>query len=124
MFFVGKIDKDLYSCIINDIRTDEVVITENQMHHIVSKHPEAFEKAMECVASAIDCPDFIIQDKNPNTGLVIKSIRSGERYLQLVLRICASSDENTYKNSIISCWIISEKRLQNYLRNKKILYRR
>ena len=44
--------------------------------------------------------------------------------LQMVLRICTSKDMKGYKNSIISSWRISEKRLQNYLRNKRILYKK
>lgn len=34
------------------------------------------------------------------------------------------NDDPNYKNSVISCWEISEKRLQNYLRNKTILYKK
>ncbi len=44
--------------------------------------------------------------------------------MQVVLRIATSKDDPEYKNSIISCWNISEKRLQNYLRNKQILYKK
>lgn len=40
--------------------------------------------------------------------------------MSIVLRICTSEDEPGYKNSIISSWEISDKRLQNYLRNKQI----
>ena len=43
--------------------------------------------------------------------------------IQMVLRIHTSIDKKGFKNSIISCWKISNKRLQNYLRNKKILYK-
>ena len=42
-----------------------------------------------------------------------------EGFLQIVLRLCTSGDEHGYKNSVISCWKISERRLQNYLRNKR-----
>lgn len=59
-----------------------------------------------------------------NTGLVVKGIETKEGNLQLVLRICTSEDEPGYKNSVISCWKISDKRLQNYLRNKRILYKK
>ncbi|MCC8102464.1 MAG: hypothetical protein LIP11_09500, partial [Clostridiales bacterium] len=60
-----------------------------------------------------------------NTGLVIKRLWTSEgQYVQVVLKICTTEDEPGYKNSIISCWEISEGRLQNYLRNKSILYKR
>ena len=59
-----------------------------------------------------------IQDRHPD------SFEKAAGHAQIVLRVCTSEDEYGYKNSIISCWEISEKRLQNYLRNKRILYKR
>ncbi len=81
---------------------------------------------MQTLSDAIAYPDYIIRDdKHENTGLVIKKLQmAGQRNIQVVLRICTSQDEQDYKNSIISCWEISERRLINYLRNKDILYKR
>ena len=31
---IGKIDREIYKCITEDIRTDEVIITDNQIQHI------------------------------------------------------------------------------------------
>lgn len=121
---VGKINKDIYKCITEDIRTDEVVITDNQIQHIKDRHPEAYEKALRDMKAAIENPDYIIgDDKHKNTGLVVKRIESDKSNLQLVLRVCTSEDETEYMNSIISCWEISERRLRNYLRNKRVLYK-
>ena len=76
------------------------------------------------IQEAISTPDYIIRDKHAYTGLIIKRIQTEEGFLQIVLRLCTSGDEHGYKNSVISCWKISERRLQNYLRNKEILYSR
>lgn len=121
---VGKIDKDLYKCITEDIVTDEVIITDNQIQHILERHPDSYEKSMDNLKNALLDPDFIIEDKHKNTGLVIKRLKTEEGHSQIVLRICTSEDEPGYKNSIISSWEISDKRLQNYLRNKRILYKK
>ena len=122
---VGKIDKEIYKCITDDIVTDEVILTENQIQHILERHPDAYEKALSVMKETIENPDYIIaDDKHKNTGLVIKNIVSEQENLQLVLRICTSEDIPGYKNSVISCWKISDKRLQNYLRNKQILYKK
>jgi len=122
---IGKIDKEIYKCITNDIVTDDVIITDNQIQHIKDRHPEALEKALDNLKSALKKPDYIIADeKHKNTGLVIKKINSETDHTQIVLRICTSEDPKGYKNSIISVWEISEKRLQNYLRNKRILYKK
>lgn len=41
---IGKIDRKIYKCITKDIRTDEVIITDNQIQHIKDRHPEAYER--------------------------------------------------------------------------------
>lgn len=122
---VGKIDRDIYKCITADIVTDEVIITDNQIQHILDRHPDAYETAMKEMRTAIESPDYIIaDDKHDNTGLVIKKFKMKGDNLQLVLRICTHKDEPGYKNSVISCWEISEKRLENYLKNKRVLYKK
>lgn len=121
---VGKIDREIYKCITEDIVTDEVILTDNQIQHILERHPDVYEKAVSSMKAAVESPDYIIEDKHKNTGLVVKRISTEKGTLQLVLRICTSEDDPGYKNSIISCWEISDKRLENYLRNKCILYKK
>ena len=121
---IGKIDREIYKCITEDITTEEVVITENQMQHMKARRPDAYDKILNNIQEAIQFPDYIIRDKHAYTGLVIKKLKIDDGFLQIVLRICTSEDAQGYRNSIISCWEISEKRLQNYLRNKEILYNR
>ncbi len=124
MYSVGKINPEIYKCITDEILTDEVVITEAQMAHIRDKHPEVVEDTMCYLKEALAVPDYIFSDKREHTGLVIKEITAGKQNVQIVLRICTSGDTPGYKNSVISCWFISRKRLENYLRNKEILYKR
>ena len=121
---VGKINRDIYRCITEDIVTEDVIITDNQMQHILDRHPDAYTEVVNYLSDIIRDPDFIIEDKHENTGLVVKRVNLGREYAQMVLRICTSDDDPNYKNSVISCWEISEKRLQNYLRNKRILYKK
>lgn len=123
--FVGRINKEIYTCITEDIVTDEVVITEKQVQHIKERHSEAYDKIISSFDEVLQNPDFIIRDdKHANTGLVIKQLKIETGNLQMVLRIATKDDEPTYKNSIISCWEISQKRLENYLKNKEILYKK
>ncbi len=122
---VGKLDKNIYKCITEDIATDEVIITDTQIKHIQERHPEAYNKTMNEMKLAIENPDYIILDANhPNTGLVVKRPVSNNTNMQIVLRVATSNDKNGLKNSIISYWNISDKRLRNYLRNKPILYKK
>lgn len=114
MHNIGKINLEIYKCITADIITEEVIITDNQMQHIRNRHPESYDKVLRNIQEAISAPDYIIRDNHVYTGLVIKRIETEEGVLQIVLRLCTSEDEHGYKNSVISCWEISERRLQNY----------
>ncbi|MCM1253958.1 MAG: PBECR2 nuclease fold domain-containing protein [Clostridium sp.] len=122
MHLVGKIDKDIYKCITDNIVTDEVIITDERIAHIKERHPKDYKTVIQYMKKALQRPDYILKDERINTGLIIKSIQ--QDHVQVVLRIHTSKDEMGYKNSIISCWKISERRLQNYLRNKEILYKK
>ena len=124
MVVIGRIDREIIRCIAEDIVTEEVVMTDNQLQHILQRHPEVFPAVLDVLRDILRDPDYIIEDKHPYTGLVVKRLETGSESLQVVLRICTSEDQPGYKNSVISCWEISERRLQNYLRNKKILYNR
>ncbi len=122
LHLVGKINKEIYKCITSDVVTDEVIITDERIRHIKERHGSDYKMAIGFMTEAIRTPDYILKDGRPNTGLIIKSLY--EDNIQVVLRIHTSKDETGYKNSIISCWRISERRLQNYLRNKEILYKK
>ena len=124
MVVIGRIDREIFRCIAEDIVTEEVVMTDNQLEHILQRHPEVFPVVMDVVRDILRDPDYIIEDKHPYTGLVVRRLETGSESLQVVLRICTSEDQPGYKNSVIFCWEISERRLKNYLRNKKILYNR
>ena len=83
MHTIGRINKSIYSCITEDIVTDEVIITDNQLQHIFDRHPEVYKEVTDYL-------NDIIKDKHKNTGLVVKRIKTKEEYAQMVLRICAS----------------------------------
>ncbi len=77
---VGKIDRKIYKCIANVLITDEVIITDNQLRHILDRHPDAYNEVINYLSEIICDPDFIIEDKHKNTGLVIKRIKSEKGY--------------------------------------------
>jgi hypothetical protein len=54
----------------------------------------------------------------------VKAIHAGDSYLYAVLKVCTDSQGGKHANSVISGWKISESRLQNYLRNKQLLYKK
>ena len=44
VFTIGKIDIEIYKCVAEDIVTDEVIITDERIQHIKSRHPDDYEK--------------------------------------------------------------------------------
>ncbi len=91
---VGKINREIYKCVTEDVATDEVIITDNQIQHILERHPDAYEKALSQMRQVLEEPDYILRDsKHENTGLIIKNIVNQDVNLQLVLRVCTSKGE-------------------------------
>ncbi len=115
----------LYNCITTGIDTDQVIITQKQLDHISSHHPEAYHNILTELNDTLYSPDYIFKDNGHNdTGLVIKALYKENQYLAVILKICTHSDNGKLANSIISGWLISKKRLNNYLRNKQLLYKK
>ena len=123
-----SLDMKLYQCITNDIDTNRVVLTDKQILHIADHHSEAYNDVLIELKETIISPDYIIKDeKHADTGLVIREIPSdlsSKQHTFIVLRICTNSNNGKLANSVISGWKISESRLQSYLRNKPVLYKR
>ena len=120
--YVGKINREIYKCITEDITTDEVVITDERVEHIKINHPGHYEKISPHLKAAVENPDYILKDTE-NTGLILKRAEIDNIRVQIVLRLHTTSDNTGYKNSIISAWEISESRWANYINNKIILYK-
>ncbi len=122
---VGKIDKEIYKCITEDIVTDEVIITDERIGHIKERHPNDYEKYCEYLKVIVEEPDYIVETKKPNTALILKEIKeSNERQFKTVLRLTTSTDNPGFKNSIITFMKIDEKEWNRLLRNKLILYKK
>lgn len=121
---IGKIDRKIYKCITEDIVTDEVVITDNQIQHIKDRHPKDYERFSQYFGEIVAYPDYIIETKKPNTALILKEIQVEQEIFKTVLRLATSRDNPEYKNSIITFMKIDDKEWNRLLKNKKILYKK
>lgn len=117
MHFITRIDIKKYDCISDDIDTDEVIITDERIEHICTRHPGAFEIISPYLKFALDEPDYILEDKRPRSGIILKKVEVDSTRLQIVLRVHTSQDDAGFKNSIISAWTINEERWENYINN-------
>lgn len=61
MHYVGKINKDIYSCVSKNIVTDKVIITYERIQHIKKRHPNDFERYSEYIRLAVENPNYIIE---------------------------------------------------------------
>lgn len=94
---IGKIDKKIYECILKDIITDTVIITDNQIQHIKERHPNDYERFSSYFREIIEKPDFIIEANKPNTALILKEIQQAEEQFKTVLRLVTSTDNPTFE---------------------------
>lgn len=123
MHTVGRINKEIYKCITEDIKTDEVIITDERIQHIKDRHPDDYERFYSYLKDIVEKPKYIIETKKPNTALILKDFRDGSEVFKTVLRLTTSGDNPNFKNSIITFMKIDDKEWNRLLKNKRILYK-
>ena len=124
MHLVGKLDKAVYECIKACIITDEVIITDERIKHIIDRRGQFFYDKYFCeFHNIIRNPDYIFKDKE-NTIMVCKEYFVDGKFVNIVIRLVVSSDNPEYKNSIITVIGENKKRFQQRLRNNEPLYKR
>ena len=122
--FVCDLNPEIYNRVVPIIKTCHVIITDKQLIHIRERHPDISEIVMERLAEIIQEPDYIIATEKLYTANVLKRIECNGKSYQLVLRIYTDGDPDGFQNSIITFMSVNEKRYQQYLRNRRILYKR
>ena len=122
---VGRIKIEKYTSIAPEIRTNEVIITDERISHIIERRGiEFYEKYGKEFGSIVEHPDYIFKDGKENTALVCKRFYEDGKYINIVLRIAVSTDNPEYKNSIITAVGESERRFEQRLRNNFPIYKR
>lgn len=121
--YIGKLNKEIYRCVTEDIVTDDVVITEKQIEHIKLRHPNDYERFSQYFEEIVYKPDYIVEANKPNSALVLKEIQTDKEKFKTVVRIATSEDNPEYKNSIITFMKIDDKEWKRLINNKKILYK-
>lgn len=121
--YIGKINREIYSCVTKNIRTDEVIITDERIAHIKAHHPDDFEKYCGYMRQIVEQPEYIIESNKPHTALILKSFIEDDKQFKTVLRLVTSEDDENFKNSIITFMKIDEKEWRRLIKNKKNLYK-
>ena len=124
MNFICNLDLNIYKVITTSIVTTQVIITDRQLEHIRERHPDICESVIAQLEKIISSPDYIIETDMPSTANILKHLEINGKGYQLILRIKTDSDPVEFQNSIITLMSVNEKRYRQYLRNRKILYKR
>lgn len=123
MYKIGEINPDIYRGVAKDILTRDVIITKERIKHIMSNHPNDYERFYNYFSEIVEKPDYIIESRKPSTALILKEIKSDNIKFKTVLRLVVSGENTEYKNSIITFMKIDDKEWNRLLRNKKIIYK-
>lgn len=121
---IGKIDKNIYKCVTEDIVTDEVIITDERIAHIERRHPGDYERYHKYIADMVSNPDYVIKDERPYTATILKEFKEMDtnKCFRLALRLITSVDDQGLKNSIITFMKVREKEYNRLVKNKEVLY--
>ena len=122
--FVCELNPEIYKNAVSNITTKRVIITDKQLDHIRERHPDISGTILEQLAQIILEPDYLIETEMPSTANILKHLSINGKSYQLVLRIRTDSDPQNFENSVITFMSVSEKRYRQYLRNRRILYKR
>ena len=86
MRYIGKIDLGIYKCVSGDIQTDEVIITDNRIEHIVERRGrEFYDEFSNLFNSILTDPDYIFSDKKPNTAIASKRYTEHAKSINIIL---------------------------------------
>lgn len=123
---LGTIDIDKYKYITNKkILTNEVVITNNRIDHIIQRRGQSFyDEYHKYFDQIIKDPDYIFKDTKEDTAIVSKKFIHKGKVLNIVLRLTVEGDNPAFKNSIITAVGESEKRFTQRLRNNEPIYKK
>ena len=115
----GEINPEHYRGIF-DLKTNEVIITNERIEHIRERHPNDYEQFAKYIPQILSEPDYIMEANKPDSVRLLKNIDN--EHFSLILRLKTANDPEEFQNSVITFMKIDIKTQNRLLRNKKILY--
>lgn len=120
---LGRIDIKILESEYGEIKTDEIVVTNERLDHIKERHPEDFELFNTYGKESVEHPDMLIKDeKHEGTVFMIKKLP--DTNLNVVVRVVLETDEEGLKNSVMTFYRIRERNLRKLTEKNKLLYKR
>ncbi|MGN0684159.1 MAG: hypothetical protein ACI4JY_10830 [Oscillospiraceae bacterium] len=117
------IDLDIYKCVAEDIITDEVILTDERMGHIIYRRGQEFyDMFHRLFGTVLSNPDYIFKYDSTNTVIVCKQFVEHEKTVNIVLRLVVEGDNPKYKNSILTAIGENNRLFEQRLRNNTSIY--
>ena len=107
------------------MKTNEIIVTDERIEHIRSRHPEDYELFDQYAVSTVQSPDLIIKDgEYENTVFMVKRLENTN--LNVVAKLILDTDEEDYKNSVMTFYRIRDKNLKKLINKgkNKVLYKK
>lgn len=119
---LGKINTQLLEKKFGKIQTDEIIITNERIEHIKTRHPEDYELFNKYGTFCVQSPDLIISDeKNKGTVFMVKKL--SDTNLNVIVRVVLEEDNSSLKNSVMTFYRIRDKNLNKLIDKNKLLYK-
>lgn len=105
------------------LQTEEIIVTQERLEHIKERHAEDYPMFDEFAPQAVKNPDLVLKDaQNEGTIFVVKKL--SRTNLNVVVRLALVTDEDGYKNSVMTFYRIREKNLKKLENKHKVLYKK
>ena len=107
------------------LNTDKVILRDERIEHIREGHPEVVEIIKKHAKDIIESPDYILKDAiREETILCVKKIEENSN-INVVIKLALedSKDKKRNKNSIITSFLMNDKRLKRELKKKECIYK-
>ena len=120
---LGTLNIESISSEFGSIQTNEIIITDERLNHILKQHPQDFELFQTNIKDIIHSPDFIIKDmKHSGTVFLIKKLM--DTNLNVIVRIALATDIKGLKNSVMTCYRVRNSNLKKLVKNNRLLYKK
>lgn len=107
------------------LNTDQVILRDERIEHIKEGHPEVVEIIKKHAKDIIESPDYILKDAiREETILCVKKLEENSN-INVVIKLALedSKDKKRNKNSIITSFLMNDKRLKREFKKKECIYK-
>lgn len=118
---LGKINLEPLVGTFGEIQTNEIIITDERMEHILERHPEDYGLFSKYVVLTVTKPNIIIKDKK-NVGTIFMIKKLSDTNINVVVRVALSTDKKGLKNSVMTFYRLRDKNMKKLMKKNEVLY--